>query len=107
MKRVKGFVKGIFKLLGVILMLLLIVIIGSYSWILISAGDLSVFIRNYPQISGLFSQEKTYLIVFQNNNELRSTGGFISSYGILEFKSGIPTKLEVEDVYGNTVQLTG
>lgn len=47
----------------------------------------------------LFSGEKNYLVVFQNNYELRPTGGFISSFGILTLKNGIPTSFNFEDVY--------
>jgi len=35
-----------------------------------------------------FPQARTYLILFQNNTELRPSGGFIGMYGVLEFKRG-------------------
>lgn len=53
----------------------------------IMLGDMSVFLPYGAQIAGL-TGEKNYLIIFQNNNEIRPTGGFISSYGILNFKHG-------------------
>ncbi len=34
------------------------------------------------------SQDRRYLLVFQNNNELRASGGFIGSYALLDIKSG-------------------
>ncbi|HNX11087.1 MAG TPA: DUF4012 domain-containing protein [bacterium] len=34
------------------------------------------------------SQDRRYLFVFQNNNELRASGGFIGSYALLDVKSG-------------------
>lgn len=38
---------------------------------------------------------KNYLFVFQNNNELRATGGFMGSFALVELNKGIITKLEV------------
>lgn len=39
------------------------------------------------------------LILFQNNMELRATGGFPGSYAILHLAKGEPIQLEVEDIY--------
>jgi hypothetical protein len=41
---------------------------------------------------------KTYLILFQNNLELRPGGGFIGSFGILKIRDGQLVNLEVHDV---------
>lgn len=51
-----------------------------------------------PQIFG-FTTPQTYLLVFQNSNELRPTGGFIGSYGKLVLKNGRIDQLLVDDVY--------
>ncbi|HPT08660.1 MAG TPA: DUF4012 domain-containing protein [bacterium] len=51
-----------------------------------------------PVISG-YPQPASYLIILQNNNELRPTGGFIGTYGILEITAGEITKLETYDSY--------
>ncbi|MBP9717848.1 DUF4012 domain-containing protein [Candidatus Gracilibacteria bacterium] len=48
----------------------------------------------------LLGGEKNYLLLFQNNYELRPTGGFISAFGLLTIKNGIPTSFNFEDVYG-------
>lgn len=40
-----------------------------------------------------------YLVLFQNNMELRGTGGFIGSYGILSFEKGKLYDFQVYDVY--------
>jgi len=40
-----------------------------------------------------------YLILLQNNNEIRPTGGFIGSYAILDLNEGYIEKLETYDVY--------
>ncbi len=39
--------------------------------------------------------DKRYLLVFQNNAELRATGGFIGSYALIDFKNGEISNLEV------------
>jgi len=40
-----------------------------------------------------------YMILLQNNNEIRATGGFIGSYAIVDVNQGYITNLKVEDVY--------
>ncbi len=59
-----------------------------------------------PDILGK-GKTKTYLILFQNNMELRPTGGFIGSFGILTFDGGRITDLTVNDVYSADGQLNG
>ena len=39
---------------------------------------------------------QTYLLLFQNNTELRPGGGFISSYAVVRDKQGKPEILKVE-----------
>lgn len=41
--------------------------------------------------------ERTYLILFQNNYELRPGGGFIGSFGVLKIKNGDMTDFQVHD----------
>ncbi|MEK7139585.1 MAG: DUF4012 domain-containing protein [Patescibacteria group bacterium] len=41
----------------------------------------------WPKLSGL-DQPKTYLVVMQNNDELRPSGGFIGVYGLLTVQRG-------------------
>ena len=57
-----------------------------------------------PLILG-YEQEKNYLILFQNNGELRPTGGFIGSVGELSVKNGKITKFSIKDVYDFDGQL--
>jgi len=47
-----------------------------------------------------------YLILFQNNHELRATGGFIGSYMIVDVNDGAISKMEAKDVYETDGQLT-
>jgi hypothetical protein len=51
-----------------------------------------------PDLLGA-SGPRTYLILAQNSNELRATGGFISSAGILRVDKGRITDLRVTDSY--------
>lgn len=46
-----------------------------------------------------------YLFLFQNNNELRPTGGFIGSYGIATFKQGRMSDLFFDDIYNPDGQM--
>lgn len=62
-------------------------------------------IDTWPTILG-FNGKKTYLVLFQNNMELRPGGGFIGSFGILSVENGTLGKLQIHDVYDADGQLT-
>lgn len=51
-----------------------------------------------PQIIAL-EGKKSYLVLLQNNNELRPTGGFIGSFAQIDFEGGKLKKLDVNDIY--------
>jgi len=51
-----------------------------------------------PKITGL-EGKKSYLLLLQNNLELRPTGGFIGSYAKLDFEGGRLTNIKVDDIY--------
>lgn len=53
----------------------------------------------------LGGEKKTYIFIFQNNNEMRATGGFIGTYGILEFESGRVRIDRIESIYALDGQL--
>ncbi len=63
-------------------------------------------VENLPSILGK-DKRKTYLVLFQNNMELRPTGGFIGSFGLLTFEGGRMSDLSVSDVYSADGQLKG
>jgi hypothetical protein len=44
------------------------------------------------------NQEKVFLVLFQNNMELRPGGGYIGSFGILKMKNGKVADLQVHDL---------
>ncbi|MDZ4228658.1 MAG: DUF4012 domain-containing protein [Patescibacteria group bacterium] len=62
-----------------------------------------------PLIPGFIAQDskKTYLILFQNSTEIRPTGGFIGSYGLLTFEKGKLLDFAVQDIYAADGQLKG
>lgn len=59
-----------------------------------------------PDILALGTRKK-YAILFQNNMELRPTGGFIGSFGILSFENGKLFDISIYDVYTADGQLKG
>ncbi len=59
-----------------------------------------------PDVFG-FGGARSYLLLFQNSNELRPTGGFIGTLGLLKIKNGGIESLSVEDVYPRDERLKG
>lgn len=51
--------------------------------------------------------EKNYLVLLQNNAELRPTGGFIGSFALVRIRDGKLLEFTVEDVYEADGQLQG
>jgi len=62
-------------------------------------------IDTYPEVLG-FYQNKKYLILFQNNMELRPGGGFIGSYAIATLRNGRLEDLKINDIYDADGQLS-
>lgn len=48
---------------------------------------------------------RKYLFLFQNNQEMRATGGFIGSYGILDINNGHLKNLFIDGIYNPDGQL--
>lgn len=72
-----------FKFWYLLLPLLLIIDLFIFAPKISSALDKKIdFAKIYRNLDG------NYLILFQNNNELRPSGGFIGSYAIFSFKNG-------------------
>lgn len=59
-----------------------------------------------PDLLGLGGRRK-YLVLLQNNMELRATGGFIGSFAILSLENGHLYDLPIYDVYQADGQLKG
>ncbi|MBI4096873.1 MAG: DUF4012 domain-containing protein [Candidatus Levybacteria bacterium] len=59
-----------------------------------------------PELLG-FEGERVYLVLFQNNMELRPGGGFIGSYGLLRLRDGKLISFTIHDVYDADGKLKG
>lgn len=51
------------------------------------------------------TDHKRYLVVFQNNRELRASGGFLGSFGLIDINKGKVTKMTIPG--GGTYDLNG
>lgn len=60
--------------------------------------DAKPLIKKLPDILGT-NHEKTYLVLFQNDKELRPTGGFLTAYAIFKIKAGKFKVEKSEDIY--------
>lgn len=67
-------------------------------------NTLESFARLYSQT---LNKQKSYLLLFQNSNELRPTGGFIGSLALLRVTNGAIGDIEILDVYDVDGQLRG
>lgn len=81
------------------LLALAITILAFLIFLLFSFSKLLVFLPDSFKLMGFPFQAKNYLLVAQNNAELRPTGGFASAYALVQFRSG-KVHIELHDVYG-------
>ncbi len=83
-----SFKKWLYVFLGIVVAIL----VGFYMLL----GDLKFFANH---IFGLGFISKHYLVLLQNNYELRPTGGFITGYGTVDTFMGLPSKIEFKNSY--------
>jgi Protein of unknown function (DUF4012) len=81
-------------------------VISQLSSVRDSAATMDELVSLFLQLAG-FREARTYLILLQNSNELRPTGGFIGSVAVSTFEDGRMTDLSVQDVYTFDGQLKG
>lgn len=64
--------------------------------------------KNTPAIIDMLGGNgpRKYLFLFENNQELRATGGFIGSYGLLDMKDGVIRKFFVDGIFNPDGQLS-
>ncbi|MBP7832223.1 MAG: DUF4012 domain-containing protein [Candidatus Levybacteria bacterium] len=69
----------------------------------------ALFLSLFPVVSQIagYEGEKSYVLLLQNSNELRPTGGFIGSVGYVTLENGKIKSLLIEDVYDLDGQLKG
>jgi len=60
--------------------------------------DAKPLIKKLPEILGS-KEEKTYLILYQNDKERRATGGFLTFYAVFKIKDGKMTIASSNDIY--------
>lgn len=60
--------------------------------------DAKPLIKKLPDILGS-NEEKTYLVLFQNDKELRATGGFLTFYTVFKIRNGKLTIAHSDDIY--------
>lgn len=63
---------------------------------------------DFPSIAKLFGSNRPqkYLLLFQNSDEMRATGGFVGSYGILDLEDGKIKNLFIDGIFNPDGQLT-
>lgn len=62
-------------------------------------------LENLPKLLGE-PDDIRYLVLFQNNGELRATGGFITAYGQFRFAGGEAILEQADDIYNLDAALT-
>ncbi len=60
--------------------------------------EASPLTRLLPYLLG-YPKESNFLLILQNSDELRPTGGFIGTYGIISTKDGDFERFETHDIY--------
>ena len=63
-------------------------------------------IQEFPWILG-DEQKRVYLLLFQNNMELRPTGGYIGSFAVVSVEKGRLVGIDIQDVFSADGQLKG
>ncbi len=57
-------------------------------------------IDKLPEMAGQGEDNrKKYLVIFQNNNELRPTGGFLTAYAVIYIDNGVISVEKSDDIY--------
>lgn len=70
------------RVLGIVLILAGVLVVAAGAW-----------------VGNPFGGEKRYLILLQNQMELRPTGGFLGSYAVAKVKNGKLVDVSVQDIY--------
>lgn len=60
---------------------------------------LEVSLHLGPELTNFLTGDTSYLLVAQNNHELRATGGFVSSVGELHMENGQFSPVQMQDSY--------
>ncbi len=69
-----------------------------------SLEDIEKYVEVTKELVGS-DTKKTYLFIFQNNQEARATGGFIGTYGLMSVDKGVVESLDIKEIYNPDGQL--
>lgn len=78
------------------LLIILGVLFGIFLIVYLCMGQLRFFANNYLSLTFF---HKDYLIILQNNYEMRPTGGFVTGYGEVSATMGIPGNISFHNSY--------
>jgi hypothetical protein len=71
-------------------------------------NEIKIIVNDSLTIIKKFLQEdQKYIVILQNSDELRATGGFFGSFFILETRNGQVAPINIQDVYVPDGQFTG
>ena len=56
-------------------------------------------LEQLPSVAGATGERRQYLILFQNDNELRPTGGFLTAYAVVNIEDGKVIPEKSDDIY--------
>ncbi len=63
-----------------------------------TVSDLKPLLEVLPTLAGLEAEQK-YLMLFQNDAEIRPTGGFMTAYGVIRVEKGTIHQEKSDDIY--------
>lgn len=72
---------------------------GAVEGAQLALTDARPVIEQLPTMAGATGERKKYLIIFQNDNELRPTGGFMTAYAVVYVEDGQVTPQKSDDIY--------
>jgi len=75
-----------------------LVLLDQLDEAVMSLNTLQTFATILPEFGGL-EEQKTFLLLFLNNTELRPGGGFVGTYGLARVQDGDLVSIETKDVY--------
>lgn len=58
-------------------------------------------------LNQLVKEPQKWIVIFQNSDEIRATGGFMGSYAIIDINEGRIVEISVEDIYDADGQFNG
>lgn len=65
----------------------------------VALTDARPVIEQLPAMAGAEGEPKKYLVIFQNDNELRPTGGFMTAYAVIKVENGKIFPEKSDDIY--------